>query len=183
MRVGGGVDTGRTVIDSCFVVNSPQQLKFSLPASSTDTPGYCHAVTPFKGQTQLKLYGIFPLPGQFAASAAYQNLSGPSYGANYSATPAEIAPSLGRNPSGGANLIVPLVPPNTLFEERISRLDLRLSKLIQLNRFRVQLNLDAYNALNANSIRAINSTYGAFWRNATQILDPRLVELGFQLNF
>jgi hypothetical protein len=159
------------VRDKCFVVNSQQDL-FN-----------CRVVTPFKAQTQLKLYGVVPLPGKVVASAAFQNLSGPSYGADYSATPAQIAQSLGRLPSSGGNVTVALVPPETLFEPRISRLDLRLSKILQLSRFKIQLNLDAYNALNNNSIRSENSTYGSFWRVPTQILDPRLVELGFQLNF
>jgi hypothetical protein len=52
------------------------------------------------------------------------------------------------------------------------RLDLRLSEAFQIERLRVQLNLDAYNALNANSIRAENSTYGAQWRRPLQILEP-----------
>jgi hypothetical protein len=171
ITVGGGADTGRTVRDKCFVVNSQQDLL------------NCRVVTPFSAQTQLKVYGVIPLPGNVAASAAYQNLSGPTYNADYSATPAQIAQSLGRLPSSGANITVPLVPPETLFEARIARLDLRLSKVFTINRFKAQLNLDAYNALNANSIRGVNSAYGANWRVPTQILDPRLFELGFQLNF
>jgi len=171
ITVGGGADTGRSVQDKCFIVNSPQDLF------------QCRVVTPFSAQTQFKLYGVVPLPAKFFTSAAYQNLSGPSYGANYSATPAEIAQSLGRPPSGGTNVTIPLIAPETLFEPRIARLDLRLSKQLQLSRFKIQLNLDAYNALNSNAIRAENSTYGPQWRLPTQILDPRLLELGFQLNF
>ena len=45
--------------------------------------------------------------------------------------------------------------PQTLFEDRITRLDLRLSHSFTIERFRLQLNLDAYNALNANSVRAV----------------------------
>jgi hypothetical protein len=171
ITVGGGFDTGRTVRDTCYIVNSVQDL-FN-----------CRVVTPFSAQTQLKLFGFVPLPGKFSASAAYQNLSGPSYGANYSATPPQIAQSLGRPPSSGSNVTVALVPPQTLFEPRIARLDLRLSKVMQLGRYRGQLNLDAYNALNSNAVRAENSTFGPQWRTPTQILDPRLVELGFQLSF
>jgi carboxypeptidase family protein/TonB-dependent receptor-like protein len=171
ITVGGGADAGRSVRDKCFVVNSGQDLL------------NCRVVTPFSAQTQLKLYGVVPLPGKVVVSAAYQNLSGPSYGADYSATPAQIAQSLGRFPSSGANITVPLVPPQTLFEPRIARVDLRLSKIFRLNRFKAQLNLDAYNAMNSNAIRAENSVYGANWRVPTQILDPRIVELGFQLNF
>src|SRR5207244_11046520 len=49
IRLGGGADTGRSLADRCFVVNSPQDLL------------NCHIVTPFKAQTQLKAHGIFPI--------------------------------------------------------------------------------------------------------------------------
>jgi hypothetical protein len=172
MRLGGGVDTGRSVVDRCFVVDSPQELL------------NCRVVTPFEAQTQLKLHGIFPLPGNVMASFLFQNLSGPSYDANYSATNSDIAPSLGRNLAGGVQAVtIPLVPPLTLFEDRVSRLDLRLSKVFSVGRLRIRGNLDAYNVLNANSVRSVLSTYGARWRTPTQILDPRLLEVGGTISF
>jgi hypothetical protein len=173
IRLGGGFDTGRSVADRCFVVDSPQELL------------YCRVVTPFSAQTQFKLHGVFPLPAEFVASFAYVNLSGPSYDANYTATNADVIPSLGRALSGGVtNITVPLVAPQTLFENRIPRLDLRLSKALRVQkRYRIQLNLDAYNALNANSVRAAISTYGARWRQPQQILDPRIIEFGAQISF
>jgi hypothetical protein len=172
IRLGGGVDTGRSVVDRCFVVDSPQELL------------NCRVVTPFTAQTQFKLHGIFPLPGDVVASFLFQNLAGPSYDANYSATNADIAPSLGRNLAGGVQAVtIPLVPPQTLFEDRVSRLDLRLSKVFSMGRLRVRANVDAYNVLNANSVRSVLSTYGARWRTPTQILDPRLVEVGGTISF
>ena len=117
-------------------------------------------------------------------SFLFQNLSGPSYDANYSATNADIAPSLGRNLGGGVQAVtIPLVPPQTLFEDRVSRLDLRLSKVFSVGRLRVRGNVDAYNVLNANSVRSVLSTYGARWRTPAQILDPRLVEVGGTISF
>jgi len=173
IRLGGGVDTGRSLADRCFVVDSPQELL------------NCRVVTPFKAQTQVKLHGILPLPGDVMASFLFQNLSGPSYDANYSATNADIVPSLGRNLAGGVQAVtIPLVPPQTLFEDRVSRLDLRLSKVFSVGgRLRVRGNVDAYNVLNANSVRSVLSTYGARWRTPTQILDPRLVEVGATISF
>ena len=172
IRLGGGVDTGRSVVDRCFVVDSSQELL------------NCRVVTPFKAQTQFKLHGIVPLPADVVASFLFQNLSGPSYDANYSATNADIAPSLGRNLAGNVQAVtIPLVPPQTLFEDRVSRLDLRLSKVFTVGRFRVRGNVDAYNVLNANSVRSVLSTYGARWRTPTQILDPRLVEVGGTISF
>jgi len=73
MRLGGGIDTGRTVTDNCFVIDSPQQRL------------NCHVVTPFKGQTQIKANGSFPLPAGFIVSGVYQNLSGLNYTAAYTA--------------------------------------------------------------------------------------------------
>jgi hypothetical protein len=180
MRLGGGIDTGRSVADSCFVIDSPQQAKFTLEA----TPNYCRVVTPFSAQTQVKLHGVVPFPAGVVASFAFQNLSGPSYGAVYTATTAEIARSLGRPLSGGVTTAnIPLVEPQTLFEDRITRLDLRVSKILRAKRVRIQVNLDAYNALNANSVRAVISTYGARWRQPQQILDPRLIQIGGQISF
>jgi len=172
IRLGGGIDTGRSVVDRCFVVDSPQELL------------NCRVVTPFKAQTQVKVHAVVPLPGDVAASFLFQNLSGPSYDANYSATNADIAPSLGRNLAGNVQAVtIPLVPPQTLFEDRVSRLDLRVSKVFTVGRFRVRGNVDAYNVLNANSVRSVLSTYGARWRTPTQILDPRLVEVGGTISF
>jgi hypothetical protein len=182
IAIGGGADTGRSVQDRCFVVDSPQELL------------NCRVVTPFKAQTQVKLHGVFPFKAGVVASFAWQNLSGPSFdaacgtlgtsGACYTATTAEVARALGRPLAGGVQSIsVPLVPPQTLFEARISRLDLRLSKAIRFNRYRIQLNLDAYNALNANSVRAVINNYGARWQSPSQILDARLIQFGGQFSF
>jgi outer membrane receptor protein involved in Fe transport len=172
IRLGGGVDTGRSVAGNCFVVDSPQELL------------NCRVVTPFSAQTQFKAHGVFPLPAGFVTSFAYQNLSGPTYNATYTATAAEII-GLGRPLSGGATTVsgIPLVAPQTLFEDRVVRLDLRLAYSFQVQRFRFQVNLDAYNALNANSVRAVNSTYGSAWTRPQQILDPRILQVGGQISF
>ena len=65
LQIGGGVDTGRTVTDKCFVVDSPQQLL------------NCRVATPFAAQTQVKLYGTYQLRGDFMVSATFQNVAGP----------------------------------------------------------------------------------------------------------
>lgn len=181
-RIGGGVDTGWSLRDNCFVVDSPQALV------------NCHNVIPFKAQTQIKLNGSYPLPKDFVVAGTFQNLSGPAYEANYPVTTAEIKSNasshpLGRDLAGGVRTLtgaamLPLIVPNTLFEPRISRLDLRLSKIFRMGgRRRVQLNLDAYNALNAASILTVNNTFDARWRRPNTILDPRLFQFGGSYSF
>ena len=186
---GGGFDTGRSVKDRCFVIDSPEQLFFSravaTPGAQLPPIDFCHVVTPFKAQTQLKLFGNLPLPGNFVVSGAYQNLPGPVIVADYPAGNAAIAPSLGRNLAGGVqNVIVPLIAPQTMWEGRITRLDARVSKIVRITeRARIQLNVDVYNVLNSSSIRSIVTTFGMLWRQPTQILDPRIFQLSAQVNF
>jgi hypothetical protein len=171
-RIGGGFDTGRSLVDRCLVVDSPQILLT------------CRVVTPFKAQTQLKLNGSYPLPGDLVVSGALQNISGPAFEANYPATTAEIAPSLGRPLAGGTRTAtVPLVAPQTLFEDRITRLDLRLSKIFQIRRMRLQVNLDAYNALNSDAVITGNDTFDSRWREPNLIIDPRHIQIGGQISF
>ena len=171
IQFGGGVDTGTSTNNRCFVVDSPQELL------------YCNDVTPFSAQTQMKAFGSVPLPGDFLVSFAYQNLSGPEYAANLLYSSAQIEPSLGRPLSSGGYRSVPIVAPSTLFEDRITRLDFRASKIINYNRFRFQINFDAYNLMNTSSIRTVNSTYGSRWGYPNSIIDPRILEFGGQIDF
>ena len=89
-----------------------------------------------------------------------------------------------------------MIAPQTLFEDRRTQVDVRLSKLVRVGqRVRVQANLDVYNVLNSSGILGINTTYGSQWRrplgaggavaaaSGTAILDGRLIEVSGQLTF
>jgi hypothetical protein len=194
-RVAGGIDTGRTVDDVCFNVDSPGATAGNLPGASTtpvphtattiDGKKTCRVVTPMAGNTQLKLNGSYPLPWDFMFSATLQNLPGTSYIATYNATTAEILPSLGRNLSGGTRTAaVPLVMPQTLREPRRTQVDVRFTKYVNLAQLRrVQLNFDLYNVLNAADVLGENNTFGASWRRPTLILNGRLVQFSGSFNF
>lgn len=186
-RIGGGADTGRTVTDNCFVVDSPQQLL------------NCHVVRPFKAQTQIKLNASYPLAAGIVVSAIFRNESALrtaaggetlSIEANYAARNAEILPSLGRNLSAcgtrvpcTATATVPLVAPYQLFEDRLNQLDMRLTKIFNLGRGRLQANVDVYNALNAAPVTSVNTTYGSRWLLPAQILEGRMIQLSGNLTF
>jgi hypothetical protein len=187
IQLGGGVDTGRIVTDNCLVIDSPQQML------------NCHVVAPFKALTQLKAFGTYPLPGQFVVSATFQNVSGDPIEANYSATNAEIAPSLGRNLAAcgtrtvcTATATVPLISPMTRFLPRRTQLDLRLTKTVKVGKARMRANADLYNALNSSSIVAVNSTYGPAWQHPVSdnavggvdsIIPGRLIQFGAEFTF
>jgi hypothetical protein len=197
IRVGGGFDAGYMTRDQCFNVDSRGLTSFTIGGSSI--PGVfggqtettingeqtCKVTMPFRGLAMLKLNGIVPLKAGFTASAIYQDQAGPMVNAVWAAPNAAIAPSLGRNLAGNTTFqTVPLVRAGELFDDRIRRLDLRLSKSVKLpRRLNLQLNLDAYNALNASSSQSPNTVYGANWRQPLLVLDPRILQISGMLTF
>jgi len=187
--LGGSVDTGRTVEDNCFVVDSPQQLL------------NCHVVTPFKAQTLVKAHASFPFPHDIIASGVIQNVSGISYAANYPVPNADIAPSLGRNLAAcGTRVVcnstatVPLIPLQTMFDPRRTQLDLRASKVFALRslgaKVKLRADVDVYNVLNSSAVLFTNYTYGPAWKQpvgssvvGSGFVDGRIVEVGGRLNW
>ena len=168
--VQGGTNTGRLRTNTCFVVNSPQELRF------------CDIRPPF--QTQAKVLGIYPLPWWgLQASATYQTLPGPQITASWAA-PASAVSGLGRDLSGGARSVnVALISPGTKYGDRMNQVDFRLAKNFRAAELRIQPQLDLYNLFNANSVLVVNNTYGPSWQTPTALLAGRIVKLGVLVSF
>jgi hypothetical protein len=186
--VSGGVSTGRTETNNCAIVIGNPQITFTNALSTLPAPqqtAYCDVVTPWSAQTQVKFSGSYELPWDVQVGATFQSLPGIPDFATYVATNALIAPSLGRNLAAGPNatVTVDLIPPQTRFEDRITQLDLRLSKTFRVAMARVQGMVDIYNALNGAGVLSINGRYGPNWLVPTEILAGRLVKFGVQVNF
>ena len=192
----GGVSTGRLVTDNCdIVLNRPDVsatsaiMGNSSPTASTD---FCHAVQPYEAVTQVKIQAAYPLPGDFQVSVVFQNLPGRPADASFVARNADIAASLGRNlgrcrgsaTCTGTATIADLYPTYTKLEDRMTQVDLRLTKSIPLGgRARVRMMFDLYNVLNGNAINRVTTRYGSAWLVPRAILSPRLFKLGAQLDF
>jgi hypothetical protein len=160
------ITTNSSATNTCFVVNSPQQLY------------QCKVNPPYL--TRVKLNGSYPLPGQFQVSAVFQSIPGPAIGANYSVNGSQT--TLGRSLTTGTATIS-LIQPATLFDPRITQLDLRLSKILKAGGARVQASFDLYNAFNRSTALVINNTYGPDWLKPTQIMDGRLAKFGVEVTF
>ncbi|MBI4885599.1 MAG: TonB-dependent receptor [Acidobacteria bacterium] len=203
-QVQGGMATGRTVTDNCgLVVDSPSTVTAGTPAGAALAlpvadmrPGFCNVSRPWSSSTQVKFSVVYPLPWGLQASSIYQNIPGVPIRASYVATDAEIRPSLGRHlaacPSQTAatcnqTVTIDLIPPFSLYGDRIQQVDLRLTRNFPLGARRLQGNFDVYNVLNANTVQNEQSTYrtGANnqWRNAIQVMGGRLFKFSAQLTF
>lgn len=168
---------GSTVSKSndCFVIDSPQQLY------------NCETGNPY--QNRFKFSGSYGLPWDLRASAVFQRLPGPDYSANVTYPVAAIQPSLGRALSGNVrNVTINILQPLANFiDNRINQLDLRFSKIVRLGQRRLQANFDIYNVTNGSTVLTVNNTYTAGatnpWLRPTQILDARMLKVGFQVDF
>ena len=175
MFYGGGVSAGATAIDSCFIVNSPQDLY------------QCRNEEAWYARTQFKGYLVAPLPGQFEVSGVLQVLPSIPLLASYVVGNAQVVPSLGRSLSGGATATrtINLLQNNNHFSEGWNQqLDFRVSRTFTFGAgVRVQPEMAIYNLLNANSVLGTVNSYGTRWQEVTTVLGSRVVKFGMQLHF
>jgi hypothetical protein len=180
--VRGGFSTGKVAQDDCNIVLNHPEVTVTTTIGTAQSTTMCHVETPFLTQAKLLATYTVPVIGADVA-ATYQSLAGPLIAANYIATTAVIAPSLGRNLAGGAaNATLNLVTPGSMYGERLNELDLRFAKTFRIGKKILRGNFDIYNALNGNAVRTINANYAA-WLTPTAILDPRLFKISAQFDF
>ena len=166
------MSTGRQTTDNCDVVT-----KVDNPS-----PLYCHTQEAF--QSQVKLTGSCMIPRiDLRVSGSLQNTPGPPITASYVAQLAEVQPSLGRPLAGGArNVTVNVVEPGTIYGDRITQVDLRIAKILQIGSIRATPQLDLYNLLNSNAVTTLSNAY-ATWQRPQAIMPARFIKVGLQLNF
>jgi Carboxypeptidase regulatory-like domain len=198
--IQGGFNMGRTMTDACDVVgklDNPSLIPQPTNAAGGPAPlildPRCHKQGDWL--PQVKLIGSQPLPWGFRVSGTYQSLvldpisngtSNLGFVANYVATNAVVAPSLGRPLSEAANATVNLLAAGEQYDERTHQLDLRFTRIFRMGRGRLQANIDLYNVLNANFVATRNGNYGtngASWLRPGTILPARLLKFGGQFDF
>jgi hypothetical protein len=188
--VQGGVSTGKETSDNCAVFSQvPENGALGLGGTAVAGPlagPYCHEATPWL--TQVKLQGSYMFPWSIQAAAVFQSIPGQQILATYVATNAQIAPSLGRNLSAGANATasINLIAPGTDFGPRVNQIDARFSRNFKVRMISIKAMADLYNLLNNNVVLLWNNTYGtngSSWLVPSQILGGRMLKLGVQVDF
>ncbi|MEP7306343.1 MAG: hypothetical protein ABJA98_12570 [Acidobacteriota bacterium] len=108
LTVQGGFSTGRTVTDNCGVLAKVPEARFTTAWQPEE---YCQLSTGFL--TQLRGLGAYTIPKiDVQVSATFQSRPGGQLAANFNASNAVVAPSLGRNLAGNAaNVTLNLVAP------------------------------------------------------------------------
>jgi hypothetical protein len=204
-QFSGGLSLSRTVTDNCFQNDKPTLTaqNFTAPgfagltpaliANTPHTEAFCHVSPPWSAGTQVKFLAVYPLPWGIQTSAIFQNSPGIPVTASYAATNALIRTSLGRHlaacPSQTAatcnsTVTTQLIPANSMFEPRLTQVDLRFSKDVRLGGIRrLRGNLDIFNILNASNVLSQTTAFGLRWRDVAQVLSGRLLRVGAQFDF
>jgi hypothetical protein len=175
-NIGNSVQTGlvaageaQSGIKSCYVVDSPEQLRF------------CDNQPPY--QQRFKVSASYLLPWDVQMASVFQTTPGVNYTGAWTITSALARPSLGRDLSGGNRTVQILAPGEHFIDERINQLDLRFSKIFRIGGKRLQGNFDLYNVLNASTVLAVNNTFGQNFLVPQQVIDARLLKFSAQFDF
>jgi hypothetical protein len=155
----------------------------------------CHQETPWQGQ--YKALGAYTLPWYgVRVSGTWQSIVGPqlagfttySETANGSTTFSRASmTTLGRALTNSAS-VLNVVEPGTVWGDRLNQIDLRFSKILNLPKGRVDLNLDVYNAFNSdavtiplNSVGPVGVPFG--YGYPLQAIPPRFAKLSARWDF
>jgi hypothetical protein len=194
----GGVATGKRTMDNCDVVQQLPEMLFgsagiNLGANNNNVwlpEQWCHQEEPFL--TSYRASGIYTIPKvDVLVTASFYSNPGQLVAANYTVTNAIRASSstLTRPFSGNAaNISVNIAQPGEVYYERLNQLDMRVGKIIRFGGNRATVNLDIYNALNADAITGVNNSFSSWVPGAedprpTSALLPRFAKISATFDF
>jgi hypothetical protein len=117
-------------------------------------------------------------------SGVFTSRPGSQIAANYVVSSAVVAQTLGRPLAGGAaNVTINVLDPGQMYRDRINLLDLRVAKLVDLGRRRLNVGLDVFNAFNSDVVLNSNNTYGSSRLTPTQVQTARQLQFSVRLDF
>ena len=114
---------------------------------------FCHQETPFL--TQYKALASYTLPWYgIRVAGTLQSLPGPQIAANNIYNNANRADADDARPAVHARLrrTVNLIEPGTMYGDRLNQIDLRFTKIVNVGKGRIDLNVDFYNAFNSDAV-------------------------------
>jgi len=173
----GGLNTGKTVVDTCAV-------RSELPETAPVDP-YCHNDPGFV--TRVTGLGSYTVPKiDVLLSGTFRSDQGSPLTANYVVTTAEAAKTLGRPLSGNApSVTVNLLKPGEMWGDRVNEVDLKVAKIFRFGRTRTNVGFDIYNLLNSNPVLTYNTAFtpGGRWLVPTSVLSARFAKISASIDF
>ncbi len=182
----GGASWGQQILLTCDVEDPNYISTTAVGLRSCDQSAFG---MPYLGQ--YKLSGNYPLPFGINVSGSVQSNSGGQTGTsggegsqneNYNISAATFRTLTGQTMTQ-TQVIVRLLQPGTAYTDRVTTVDIRLSKRVQIGRCRLEGRFDAFNALNANPVTGYTQTFGTSYKKISDILSGRVLAAGGSLSF
>ena len=177
LTLQGGVNSGKTVVDSCATRSQLPEIAPTTPYCRDD-PGFITRVTGLASYTVPKVDVLL--------SGTFRSEQGTPLAANWVVSSAEAAKSLGRPLSGGApNVTVNLIEPGTLWSDRVNVFDMRVAKIVRVGKTRTNIGVDVYNLLNSSAVLSYNTSYNPTgnWLVPTTVLTARFAKISASVDF
>jgi hypothetical protein len=193
-QLQGGFNIGQSARNECDVVS---QIPESLTVFGFRTPEqFCDIASGWKVSVGgLASYVVPRLDVLVAATVQSRPFSGANFpgiasqslAANWLVFNAQVQPALGRPLAGGAqSTFVNVVEPGTLYGDRITQVDLRVSKILRFAGRRANIGVDFFNLFNTNAVYQYATTYvgnGATWLQPSSLVSARFAKLSVQVDF
>ncbi len=182
----GGTSTGKVVNDWCDIRAKVPEA--SLGFTNLLLTPYCHQESPF--QTQFRALATYIVPHiDVVLSTVYQDKNNigtdqlVALSSNYTMNAADLAAAaaqLSRPLTAVTAPTINLVPPGTLYGDRIRQLDVSAKKIVRFAGRRLMVGVDLYNLVNNNVTLAFNQAFSPTttgWLTPTTYMNPRVVRL------
>jgi hypothetical protein len=76
-----------------------------------------------------------------------------------------------------------VIEPGTQYGDRLNQFDLRFTKIVNLGRGRIDLNVDLYNAFNSDAILGQLNNFGSLWQLPLTVIQPRFAKFSVRWDF
>ena len=131
---------------------------------------------PFRND--FKLFGAYPLPGDFELSGSIQAYSGAERELRWT-IPSGYYPD-GQRTGGYA---IQLFAPGTNYFDYWTQVDIAIRKVLRFGNYETSVQADIYNLMNASAIVDENDGYGSGYARPSRLLQGRLLRLALQLKW
>jgi hypothetical protein len=127
-----------------------------------------------------RLSGSYLLPGELSLAGSLVANSGYPFVSTYQVTRPSVAPAVALT---RASQTVPLSQRGDERLPNVTLMDLRLSRAFRVGGRSITPQLDIFNITNAATVMAQNAAIGNTYLAASEILAPRIIRLGFSIDF
>ena len=180
----GGWTASQHIQDTCGLVVDPNGVSIEDPVRGADEGirrggRFCSQSElgmPFRND--FKLFGAYPLPGDFEFSGGIQAYSGGERELTWSVPNAFI-------PHGAptARPTVQLFQPGTNYLPYWTQVDIALRRIFRFGGLESSVQADIYNLMNAAVVVDETESYGGSWGRPTRLLQGRLLRMAFQVKW